>query len=310
MLDPKRKLDEKIDINLALKLYQTCLTKLFDNDWMGLNFYYYLKPYVRNGKIINCKTNVKGILWILGNYIYREFFYSAENDLFMTIFPNDPPLEEGDIDSLKGDKLILHLEYVYNAIVHHCATRTKNLAIFATDLEKINALQYSDSYKDNRKYFIGATKGKRKYFSIYNKVICDYSQDIIKPLEEKYTRYIYNQIFHYKELCEYIAESVRDLGLYGDENMSIKKYIGYKKTNDRIKAILLKIGQGKCAICNIEINKKTMTIDHIIPLSQAGHNDLVNLQATCLQCNHDKGNERKTPKGFPNIINFNNSGFS
>lgn len=42
---------------------------------------------------------------------------------------------------------------------------------------------------------------------------------------------------------------------------------------------------GKCAYCGQHRNHKYMSIDHIIPLSKGGTNDVGNLQCVCKKCN-------------------------
>ncbi len=45
---------------------------------------------------------------------------------------------------------------------------------------------------------------------------------------------------------------------------------------------------GLCAYCGRSRNIKYMTVDHIIPLSKGGTDDLDNLQCTCKACNRLK----------------------
>ncbi len=49
-------------------------------------------------------------------------------------------------------------------------------------------------------------------------------------------------------------------------------------------------GNGICAICGKPVTKNEFTIDHIIPLSRGGRNDIENLQIACHDCNELKGN--------------------
>ena len=44
-------------------------------------------------------------------------------------------------------------------------------------------------------------------------------------------------------------------------------------------------GNGRCAICGKPIDFNKMTIDHKIPLSKGGTNEISNLQPSCLGCN-------------------------
>ena len=48
--------------------------------------------------------------------------------------------------------------------------------------------------------------------------------------------------------------------------------------------------EGKCALCGKFIRFDEFTIDHILPISRNGSNDLDNLQCTCKQCNGIKQN--------------------
>lgn len=110
-------------------------------------------------------------------------------------------------------------------------------------------------------------------------------------------------MFFDRELCKYISELVRDIGLYGDEDLNTKSWIGRIKTPDKIKVSILKREGCLCAICKEKIQKANMTIDHIIPLSQGGHNDIINLQATCKKCNAEKKNHLdEVETSFPSII--------
>lgn len=45
---------------------------------------------------------------------------------------------------------------------------------------------------------------------------------------------------------------------------------------------------GKCAICGKYVKFKRMSIDHIVPYSRGGTDDLNNLQLTCKSCNSVK----------------------
>lgn len=46
----------------------------------------------------------------------------------------------------------------------------------------------------------------------------------------------------------------------------------------------------KCAYCGRRRQFKHMTVDHIIPLSKGGTDDVDNLQCTCKMCNRLKDN--------------------
>ena len=61
---------------------------------------------------------------------------------------------------------------------------------------------------------------------------------------------------------------------------------------------VLQSSYGVCAHCGKKLTTKTMTIEHIIPLSRGGTNDPENLVALCYDCNQKKGNMLYLPYGF------------
>lgn len=61
---------------------------------------------------------------------------------------------------------------------------------------------------------------------------------------------------------------------------------------------ILKRTHGICACCGKKLTTKTMTIDHIIPISRGGTNDPENLIALCEADNKAKGNILYVPKCF------------
>lgn len=68
-------------------------------------------------------------------------------------------------------------------------------------------------------------------------------------------------------------------------------------TYDERVAILKSTG-GKCACCGRKLTTKTLTVEHIIPISRGGTNDMENLTALCETCNKDKSNLLYLPRSF------------
>lgn len=60
----------------------------------------------------------------------------------------------------------------------------------------------------------------------------------------------------------------------------------------------LKRSGGICACCGKKLTTKTMTMDHIIPISRGGTNEPENLIALCEPCNKQKGNLLYMPIGY------------
>ena len=51
--------------------------------------------------------------------------------------------------------------------------------------------------------------------------------------------------------------------------------------------------QYKCQYCGVDVNKKTATLDHILPASHGGKTVWENTCCSCMDCNSKKGNNKK-----------------
>jgi 5-methylcytosine-specific restriction endonuclease McrA len=65
---------------------------------------------------------------------------------------------------------------------------------------------------------------------------------------------------------------------------------------------VLKRAKGRCECCGVSKEDRPLDVDHIIPVSKKGKNDISNYQALCWLCNTNKGNRDKTD--FRNLENF------
>ena len=57
-----------------------------------------------------------------------------------------------------------------------------------------------------------------------------------------------------------------------------------------IRKYIYRQSSGKCALCGNPVKYTDFTIDHIVPLSMGGENDIDNFQCTCRACNQFKSN--------------------
>lgn len=79
-------------------------------------------------------------------------------------------------------------------------------------------------------------------------------------------------------------EQLKVLGKSNDNK--VKRVIIPKTTKEKV----YENGHGVCAICGKPVSQYDFTIDHIIPLSRGGNNDIDNLQIACHDCNELKSN--------------------
>lgn len=63
---------------------------------------------------------------------------------------------------------------------------------------------------------------------------------------------------------------------------------------DTIRYDVLRRAGGKCELCGCSSKERPLHVDHILPRSKGGKNDLANLQALCDRCNLAKGNRDAT----------------
>jgi 5-methylcytosine-specific restriction endonuclease McrA len=55
-----------------------------------------------------------------------------------------------------------------------------------------------------------------------------------------------------------------------------------------------------CQYCNVDVNKRTATLDHVLPTSHGGKTTFENTVCACTSCNSRKGNDKKIkPKRAP-----------
>lgn len=68
---------------------------------------------------------------------------------------------------------------------------------------------------------------------------------------------------------------------------SLKKYV-YERDHRR------------CHFCNKELQFKQISLDHYLPKSKNGSNDIFNIVLSCKKCNKEKKN--RVPTGYENIL--------
>jgi hypothetical protein len=63
---------------------------------------------------------------------------------------------------------------------------------------------------------------------------------------------------------------------------------------ESIRYEVLRLAGGKCALCGKSKDEEPLEVDHIVPRSRQGGNEIENLQALCRTCNRGKSNRDAT----------------
>jgi hypothetical protein len=117
----------------------------------------------------------------------------------------------------------------------------------------------------------------------------------LSQMKQLYSYEIADRILHDRQLCNFIARTVMDIGFDGETVEGLRsQWVDRERWPARVKQILLARDRGKCAACGKDIVHELCDephIDHMFPISQGGCNDFVNLQLLCSACNGRKSDE-------------------
>src|SRR6516165_12310854 len=109
---------------------------------------------------------------------------------------------------------------------------------------------------------------------------------------QQYALEVADRILHDRQLCNFIARTVIDIGFDGETEEGLRKqWVQRERWPATVRSILLARDRGKCAGCGVDIVQELREeahIDHMFPIARGGCNDLVNLQLLCSGCNLKK----------------------
>ena len=96
---------------------------------------------------------------------------------------------------------------------------------------------------------------------------------------------------HVRMLCEQRLQSFvqkRGLGIWD------YRLLETEPIPDSLRYQALKASGGRCASCGVTKNDRPLDVDHIIPRSRGGKNEIANLQVLCSKCNRSKRDQDDT----------------
>jgi len=72
------------------------------------------------------------------------------------------------------------------------------------------------------------------------------------------------------------------------------RYNAASLSSGSVRYEVLKRAKGRCALCGVSVVDSPIDIDHIVPRSRGGSNEISNLQTLCERCNRSKKNRDQT----------------
>ncbi len=261
----------------ALKLYSFGLIRLMDWNWAGTDLYSYisdhLKGYIKPYDLLK-KPLKKGFLFHLGRWIYDDYVN------------NDDRLHVVDCEDLGW-----YLEDLAMFLIRAgCSKRDPLIGATLNYLEKLDRHYSIESEQDYYKKL----DNNRYTFKKLHELLTRKFKSKIDDLMDLYSANYADRIFHDRELCGYISQLFITVGLTEEDSKGEPcQWIDRVTFPEWVKTSLRARERGKCALCGIDLVMELgddYHIDHIVPLSKGGCNDLVNLQLLCKACNLSKSN--------------------
>jgi HNH endonuclease len=145
-------------------------------------------------------------------------------------------------------------------------------------------------------FYSSARKSKWALRKTYRQLRQSFAETLeeIRPL---YAQNYAERVFHDRQLCGYIAQLILDIGIDGTtEDEEPSRWCPRIVFPSWVRDSLLSRERGKCATCKVDLAAELQApihIDHIVPLSLGGCNDLVNLQVLCNRCNLEKSTQKR-----------------
>jgi hypothetical protein len=279
---------ENIFVPLALKLHAYGLSQLHDPNWTGGDLFDRVKQHVR-GRVepVNMlyKTLENGLLFHLGLWIQEEYF---END--------------NHLYELENEYKAWYLADVVEAVVKYDQKydNSKSVQNARTLIAEIDDLYNA---LDDQKYFefLDSEEGVEQIVSAYD-YLCKEVSPIMPAFYKSYALNYAERVFHDRQLCGFISELLVSIGFDGMDSphdTEPKQWINRIAWPQwAVKAVRAR-DRGHCANCGVDMSlelEDEENIDHIVPLSKGGTNDLVNLQLLCKTCNLKKYNNAQVIK--------------
>jgi hypothetical protein len=268
----------------TLRLHTHVLACLIDHNFKGLDLFYRIKDCWKERDQphdLLVRPLERGLSTKIGEWCFDTLFDLDLED-------RGESMTRPYFKTLAGEDFMWFVEDVVEA-----ARRSElfgDSELLMAMAAKINEI--GDLYEANEEeYFKQVEGGGRRELVAMFKKFCR----LLVPLSEMRTLYaceVAERILHDRQLCQFIAETVMDIGFGGETVEGLRsQWVNRERWPPWVKTILLARDRGKCAACGIDMAtelKEQIHIDHMFPIARGGCNDLVNLQLLCSKCNLTK----------------------
>lgn len=258
----------------ALKLHAFGLSRLQDAEWCGTELYERAKRHYRGRaepKWLFQKILPNGFLFYLGQWLFEEYWNF-----------------EIQLPTMNLEKSIEYVEdYLQMRTLGGLTDESAVTSKLSDAVESANSL-----YDENKNEFHNAEKKIRRQLRLALVRNSDRLSSSHSQLAPKYAANYADRVFHDRELCGYIAQLILEIGIDGTtEDENPRQWCNRTKFPTWAKSAVDARDRGKCSKCKKDLVAElqgTGHVDHIVPLSRGGCNDLVNLQLFCSSCNSKK----------------------
>jgi 5-methylcytosine-specific restriction endonuclease McrA len=288
-------------------MYEIGISLLLDVSWVEAMFQREIPENLASGKCpkgLLQTTLSNGLLNYLGGKFF-DMLFNVKNDSYYI-----------DVVDVRKNLDILNLMFFTSGleIEEKTPPYRKSLAylvLLYDDVEDV-LLEFSDDAANDE---FKKRSIQDKIYSLLSTIEEEYQEEIVE-LRKLYAANFAERVFHDRQLCEYISYVVASA--YKKEGFPILNLdkiqrvssIARQKMPSWVFETLRARERDKCANCGKALSelKGEFHIDHIVPLSKFGINDIVNLQLLCENCNLLKTNNyEKVASSVPKYFSWKRS---
>jgi hypothetical protein len=293
---------------MAMKIYEKGVSCLLDVSWVKLILQNRIEKDMRSAKCpegLFEKTIPNGFLNYLGSLFFDMNFNLKDDALFM---------DEVDKIQIDINLLISMFDVAGLEFIETLPPSRGSLYNLVMIRDEVNGILDRFSWQNATREF----RKRELQFSIYEVLdeILEVHQEEISGLRKLYASNFAERVFHDREYCEYISYLVAAIykksgfpvrradGIHRCSQIERRKFPSWLLTTLRARE------RDKCAYCGKSISELLgeFQIDHIVPLSKFGFNDVVNLQLLCQICNATKtDNLQKVSGSIPEYFTWHRS---